>query len=409
MSDARAGLARNVRRGLIAVGAVGVIAAVGVFIAVSGQSTRGGRAAAVGNRRFAHAAANCSPPVTTAPTPAPAPGPAGSSAPLLGISASIRLERGPDRCEQAVLAAQTGVHAVREDLSWAVTEPREDQYDWSNYDAVVRIATETGLMVLPILDDAPSWAAPDEACLPANSATYAAFTAAAVARYGPGGQFWRENPALPERPLVWYELWNEPWDADCNRDPATYARMVVAAANAGRGVNPSVRFLIGADTSFRTPAGQREDWIAGMYAAVPDLGRYFDAVSVHPYGGDPDVYTPGSDTDNEPARLEQVHAELTAHGDGDKPLWVTEIGWSTCSGTSGCVSEAAQAQYLDEFLHDAVTTWRSYVRAVFVYDLRDIAPNPADDREAWFGLLRPDLSRKPAWTVLHDFAAKLRG
>lgn len=405
MSDARAGSARNVRRGLIAAGVLGVVAAVGVFIALSGQSTRGGPAAAVGNRRFAHAAASCSPPAT----PAPGPGPAGSSPLLLGISASIRFEQGPERCEETVLAAQTGVHAVREDLSWALTEPHENQYDWSNYDAVVRTATETGLMVLPILDDAPSWAAPGEGCLPADAATYAAFAAAAVARYGPGGQFWRENPALPERPLVWYELWNEPWDADCNRDPATYARMVVAAVNAGRGVNPNVRFLIGADTSFHTLAGQREDWIAGMYAAVPDLGRYFDAVSVHPYGGDPDVYTPGGDTDNEPARLEQMHAELAAHGAGDKPLWVTEIGWSTCSGTSGCVSEAAQAQYLDEFLHDAVTTWGSYVRAVFVFDLRDIAPNPADDREAWFGLLRPDLSRKPAWTVLHDFAAKLRG
>jgi exo-beta-1,3-glucanase (GH17 family) len=146
-----------------------------------------------------------------------------------------------------------------------------------------------------------------------------------------------------------------------------------------------------------------------MYAAVPDLGRYFDAVSVHPYGGDPDVYTPGSDTDNQPGRLEQVHAEFAAHGDANKPLWVTEIGWSTCVGGSGCVTEAEQARYLEEFLHDAVTIWRSYVRAVFVYDLRDIAPTPADDPEAWFGLLRPDLSRKPAWSVLHDFTDRLRG
>jgi polysaccharide biosynthesis protein PslG len=401
MSGPHRRLPPGARRRLIV--AVGLAAAAGLaaVVALSGQTNRGPSAAELGNRRFAHAAARCSPPATIAPS-AP-------SSLLLGISASIRLERGSDRCEEAVLAAQTGVQAVREDLSWALTEPHENQYDWSNYDAVVRTATETGLMVLPVLDDAPSWASPGEGCLPANAATYAAFTAATVDRYGPGGQFWRENPALPERPLVWYELWNEPWDADCNRDPATYARMVVAAVNAGRAVNPSVRFLLGADTSFHTLAGRREDWIAGMYAAVPDLGDYFDAVSVHPYGADPDVYTPGSDTDNEPARLEQVHAELAAHGDGDKPLWVTEIGWSTCSGTSGCVTEATQAQYLNEFLHDAETTWRSYVRAVFVYDLRDIAPSPAEDREAWFGLLRPDLSRKPAWTVLHDFAAQLRG
>lgn len=356
----------------------------------------------VGNRRFAHAAASCAAATSALRPPSTLP------SLLLGISASIRLERGADQCEQALLAAQTGMQAVREDISWALTEPHENQYDWSGYDAVVRTATEAGLIVLPILDDPPAWASGGQGCLPSDPAAYAAFTAATVARYGPGGEFWRENPGLPDRPLLWYELWNEPWNA-CNGDPATYARLVVAAVTAGRAVSRSARFLIGADASVPTPGGGRVDWIAGMYAAVPDLGRYFDAVSVHPYGGNPDVYTPGGDTQNQPARVEQVHAELAAHGAGDKPLWVTEIGWSTCSGASGCVTEAEQAQYLGEFLHDAVTTWRSYVRAVFVYDLRDIAPAPADDEEAWFGLLRPDLSHKPAWAVLHEFAQQLGG
>jgi polysaccharide biosynthesis protein PslG len=391
------------RRGLVGVAVMGAIAAVAVVVVVLDHtSSQGGNAAAVGNRRFAHAAASCAP-ATSAQRP-----PATLPSLLLGVSASIRLERGADQCEQAQLAAQTGVQAVREDISWAVIEPHENQYDWSSYDAVVRTATEAGLIVLPILDDPPAWASSGQGCLPSDPAPYAAFTAATVARYGPGGEFWRENPELPARPLLWYELWNEPWNA-CNGSAATYARLVVAAVSAGRAADPSARFLIGADASVPAPGGGQLDWIAGMYAAEPDLSQYFDAVSVHPYGGNPDVYTPGGDTLNQPARLEQVHAELAAHGAGDKPLWVTEIGWSTCSGASGCVTEAAQAQYLEEFLHDAVTIWRSYVRAVFVYDLRDIAPAPADDQEAWYGLLRPDLSRKPAWTVLHDFALQLDG
>lgn len=393
---------RVFRAGLI--GGVLLIAA-GILTALlvlsGGHAPRGRRAAALGNRRFARAAATCSPATVTARSP-------NTSPPLLlGISASIRLVPESRRCEQTRLAAETGVQAVREDISWAMTEPHENQYDWSDYDGVVRAATASGLMVLPILDDAPTWAAPGPGCLPSDPSAYASFTAATIARYGPGGAFWRENPDLPVRPLIWYELWNEPWTASCNGDPATYARMVVAAVTAGRAANPRVRFLIGADTFFQTPAGIRTDWISGMYAAVPDLGRYYDALSIHPYGGNPDIYTPRGDTHDQPGRLEQAHAELAAHGDGDKPLWVTEIGWSTCSGSSGCVTEAEQAQYLKEFLHDAVTTWRAYVRAVFVYDLRDIAPNPADDREAWFGLLRPDLSRKPAWSVLHDFAQRL--
>jgi len=403
MNPSRRRLRRVARRGL----AAALLIAAAVVIAIilfSGPSNQGEGAAAVGNNRFARAAAACS-------RQAPATPAYPSSAPLLlGISASIRLEQGAGRCEEARLAAQTGVHAVREDISWAVTEPRENEYDWSSYDGVVRAATEAGLIVLPILDDPPSWASPAPGCLPSDPGPYASFTAAVVARYGPGGQFWRENPDLPDRPLLWYELWNEPWNAPCNRDPALYARLVVAAVTAGRATSSDARFLIDGDTYYTTLAGRTADWIAGMYAAVPDLGKYFDALSVHPYGGNPAVQTPGDNPDAEPAHLvEQAHAELAAHGDGDKPLWVTEIGWSTCSGTGGCVTEAEQASYLAEFLRLAVTTWRSYVRAVFVYDLRDIAPAPADDAQDWYGLLRPDLSPKPAWWVLHSFADQLQG
>jgi hypothetical protein len=403
MSSPRRGRSRSARSALA--GAV-VLIAIGVLIAViarSGQAERGGKAAAVGNHRFARAALSCMP-------SRPLPSRSGAQPTLLlGISASIRLEPAGDRCEEARLAAETGVQAVREDLSWRLAEPQENRYDWSGYDGVVRAATEAGLMVLPILDDPPSWASP-AGCLPTDPGPYASFTAAAVARYGPGGQFWREHPELPDRPLLWYELWNEPWNTPCNRDPAIYARLVAAAVNAGRTARLAARFLIDGDTFYTTLGGQRADWIAGMYAAVPGLGRYFDALSIHPYGGDPAVQAPGGDTDTEPGYLvAQAHAELAAHGDGDKPLWVTEIGWSTCSGANACVTESQQASYLAEFLRLAVTTWRSYVRAVFIYDLRDIAPAPPSDPQAWYGLLRPDLSRKPAWSVVRAFADQLRG
>ncbi len=352
------------------------------------------RAGALGNQAFNRAAASCHliPGTPRAPQPPL----------LLGISASLRLFPGRAQCEEARLAQATGVQAVREDLSWAQAEPQPGRYDWTNYDAVVATATNAGLMVLPVLDDAPAWAEPTPTTVPSTPASYAAFTAAAVARYGPGGTFWRGHPELPARPLVWYELWNEPYYADHNRDPGEYARLVRAAVTAGRAANRGARFLIEADTTYQTPAGNTADWIGGLYAAVPDLGRYFDALAVHPYGGNPEVYTP-PDASGQPGRVALAHAELAAHGDGAKPLWVTEIGWSTCSGADGCVNETQQATYLSEFLRLARTTWSSYVRAVFVYDLRDSASRP-DDREAWFGLLAPDLSRKPAWQSLHDAA-----
>jgi hypothetical protein len=322
---------------------------------------------------------------------------------LLGLSASLRLFDGGARCEEARLAQATGVQAVRDDISWADTEPEPGRYDWSNYDSVVTVATEAGLMVLPVIDDSPRWAAPSGDSLPSNPSGYAAFVAAVVGRYGPGGTFWRAHSRLPARPLTWYELWNEPYYAP-NPDPGQYARLVEAAVIAGRAANPAARFLIEADADYQTADGAEADWIAGMYGAVPDLGKYFDALAVHPYGGDPTIYTPLGDTEDQPGRLELEHQELASHGDGDKPLWVTEIGWSTCVGAGNCVSEAQQAAYLQSFLRLARSSWKAYVRAVFVYDLRDQAPNPIDNPAAWFGLLRPDLSPKPAWQVLHQAA-----
>ena len=352
------------------------------------------RASQIGNESFNRAAASCrlTPPSVSGQQPRL----------LLGISASLRLFPGRAMCEEARLARATGARTVREDLSWAQSEPRPNQYDWANYDAVVTTATNAGLTVLPVLDDAPAWAATTPTTIPSDPASYAGFTAAAVRRYGPGGTFWRVHPGLPAHPLVWYELWNEPYYADHNRDPGAYARLARAAVTAGRASNPAARFLIEGDTGYQTPSGGSADWIAGMYAAVPDLGGYFDALAVHPYGGNPAIYTP-ADADGQPGRVQLAHDELAAHGDGAKPVWVTEIGWSTCSGAEGCVTKAQQASYLSEFLRLARTTWSSYVRAVFVYDLRDSASRP-DDREAWFGLLAPDLSPKPAWQSLRDAA-----
>jgi hypothetical protein len=323
---------------------------------------------------------------------------------MIGLHVSLRLFVGRGRCEEARLAQETGIQAVREDISWALTEPQPSRYQWANDDSVVRTATQAGLTLLPVLDDAPPWAAPTSTSLPSDPSAYAAFVAAVVARYGRGGSFWRSNPHLRARPLVWYELWNEPYDAASNRDPAVYAQLVQAAVTAGRAANPAARFLMEGATDYQTTSGTHAPWLSAMYAAVPDLGRYFDGLAVHPYGGNPAIYRPQGNTDNQPGRVEQMHDELAAHADGNKPLWVTEIGWSTCTGTNGCVTEGQQAAYLRTFLTLARTTWRSYVRAVFVYELRDLASNRRDDREAWYGLLRPDLSRMPAWQVLHDAA-----
>lgn len=335
--------------------------------------------------------------------PAP-PGPDGRR--VLGQHGSLRLLRGRALCSGAERLAAVGARYAREDVTWAAVEPRRGRFDWRATDETFIVAARYGITILPILGGAPRRARGSPSFLPTATGAWQAFVAAAVARYGPGGAFWREHRKLPQRPPRHFELFNEPYTAKSSGDrpdPAHYAHLVVAAVRAGRAANPHARFLIEAETTY-SPDGGRTwlDWLGGMYAAVPDLGRYFDGVAVHPYANrSPLTFTPGVGDHFQSRRLEVIHDALVARGAGDKHLWVTEVGWSTCGRQqdSDCVSEPDQAQYLRDFFALTRTRWRDYVDAVFVYALQDYR-DTRRPKEGGFGVLRRDGSRKPAWYAL---------
>ena len=54
------------------------------------------------------------------------------------------------------------------------------------------------------------------------------FLHAAVARYGPGGEFWRENRDLPRLPIRQWEIWNEENIVTFSHepDPERFARLI---------------------------------------------------------------------------------------------------------------------------------------------------------------------------------------
>ncbi|HEY3021985.1 MAG TPA: hypothetical protein VGJ32_17430 [Solirubrobacteraceae bacterium] len=333
---------------------------------------------------------------------APAPG----ARPAAGLAVSLNFLSGKGLCDQLARARRSGARLIRDDLVWADVEPAPGKLRWARYDAIVDRAARYGLTVLPIVDRSPAWAAEAPSALPRDPGTYGAFLSNVVARYGPGGSFWRSRPRLARFAPRFFEVWNEPYFgpfANLRPDPAEYARLVKAAVGAARRANPRARFLVEAETSIWDPDARRDvDWVGDMYRAVPDLGDYADAVAVHPYSSLP----PGYRRDEPPVRqqtrrLEELHATLAAHGDGDVPLWITEIGWPTCSKGRTCVSEATQAQDLASAFDLARRRWR-YVRALFVYRLDDLR---GTGRESAFGLLRLDGSPKPAWDAFRRAAA----
>jgi hypothetical protein len=118
-----------------------------------------------------------------------------------------------------------------------------------------------------------------------------------------------------------------------------------------------------------------------------------------------DNWTPGNGDAFETRRLEVVHDTFVARGAGDKKMWVTEMGWSTCSGGDNCYSEAEQKQDLTRFDELARTSWSSFIAATFYYRLTDLNGSDRTNRELWYGLIRADGSFKPAYDTLRAIAA----
>src|SRR5205823_2006009 len=98
-------------------------------------------------------------------------------------------------------------------------------------------------------------------------------------------------------------------------------------------------------------------WLEQAYTA--GLKGNFDAISVHPYNvrfdssiatASPIVGWPASSTMYSFGQgLPWIHWVMENHGEGDKPVWLTEFGFSNCVASSTlCVSDAQQGEWLAE-------------------------------------------------------------
>jgi Bacterial Ig domain/Glycosyl hydrolases family 39 len=297
-------------------------------------------------------------------------------------------------------AVATHAQYARLFVRWDDFEPTGPVSNYSgsrltDYDTAVNRLTAAGIKPIFVVVGTPSWAnggSSDYFVPPIDPATYASFLSKFVAHFA-------------GRVAAW-EIWNEP-DASDFWHPAPdvnrYVALLKAAYPAIKQADPNAVAILGPTT------GNNYDWVQGVYNAG---GRgSFDAVGVHTDTAclDRSPYDFYRDPSGRVAQFSflgyrSVHDVMVANGDGNKPIWMTELGWTSTTTTCQTgqwagqkpagVSAADQATFLKQAYHCLAAD--SYVQVAAWFTLQD-DPSQSLDMLAHYGLLDPSGGHKPAW------------
>jgi hypothetical protein len=228
------------------------------------------------------------------------------------------------------------------------------------------------------------------------------FVIAFIRRYGLGGSFWRQHPALDESryAITSFELGNEPYLGGMSA--AEYAAAVRPTLEAVKelGVPAHVILVSGVD------ADEETAWVEALYEEIPNLNSLFYAFAIHPYTfGHPVAgELPGSAY----RQIEVLRRAMDAAGATTKPIWITEYGESTAACGSECVTEKVQAEYLQQLIESATAHPEWNVGMMSIFQLIDRGTQ-TDDRELGFGILRQDGAPKLSYPIVKAAAEQLRG
>jgi|GEM_PF-4433870 len=282
--------------------------------------------------------------------------------------------------------AALGVDMIRIEMIGERNEDRAILYE--AYDKIAERAGLRGMKVLGILDyETVSHGGADDWATPEFRKRFVARIAEIVTHY-----------SAFEYPIRHWEIWNE--EDLCVEEfcpyieVRAYALLLIDSYNAIKKIDPDATVVLGGIS----PKGfeYEKNYLEELYK-TPEIKQFrdhkgyypFDVVACHPY---PEVF-------KDPIRAsgglmdvldKEIKSVMNAHGDGDKKVWLTEMGWS-----SSQVSEKRQAQYLTDsyLLCDIITDPANpdnppYVERYFWFCYRDWG------KRDWWGLYTEDLSRK---------------
>lgn len=281
---------------------------------------------------------------------------------------------------------QAGVNSVRDDAYWTTVEPRRGQLRitpaWQSYLSKAREHRLRPLLVLgygsPFYEN---YAKPRQPAVRLAFGNYASYVARELADS-----------------VDFYEIWNEwdrenPIDAWASKD---YSNLVEETAARLRQHKQPVTVLAGAVTSLGMDLGFADRLVQNGTL------NHVDGLSLHPY-----VHC-RHDQRHTPERwiawLRWINADLRALATRPVPLYLTETGWPTSTGKCG-ISESTQAAFLARSFFLARTL--PDIKGLWWNGLADSGSDPLDPQQN-FGLLRQDMSVKPAYQTLKAISQTLR-
>ncbi|MEW6592331.1 MAG: hypothetical protein AB1305_01380 [Candidatus Hadarchaeota archaeon] len=353
------------------------------------------------------------PPIVTPPPAVPAPS-------LFGIELSTSVELN-QRINEADLLRATELKAkwVRLWVGWNKIEETQGILDFSYLDQQVTALSDNGFGIVAVLMGAPPHASRivnpptdfEYFIGPPKLSEYENFLRAIVLRYKSRVKYW--------------EIWNEPNDAGFWRpapNAGDYAELLKVAYAVIKETDENAKVLIGAvgpipdDGDEAAGTENYHPYMEFMENVLKALGdsKPFDIITLHPYR------IPKGPLETRSIKLENGQSKSVTfkeellefkrlfdkYDQGNKKLWITEIGWLAndySSDRTDLISENKQAEFLGQVYSAAKNDGDlSFVESIFWFNLTDFA-GPGTDR--FFGMVYENHSPKPAFGVYKSLAS----
>jgi hypothetical protein len=341
--------------------------------------------------------------------PQPRTSPVAMGSPEYGVQAFLWWR--PELAERDMLLVKDmGFRWIKQGFGWRDIELEKGKFDWEHTDHIVETAMRYGdLELVARVDHQPEWARAGCSLQgpPTDMNDFADFLTALATRY--------------RGRIAAYQIWNEPnlareW-CDQPPDPVAYAQMLQTAYAAVKAADPTAQVISAglAPTGTQPPTAMPDDtYLDGLYQAMgssPD--GYFDILGVHAPGfAAPPETTPEEAAASEAyggeryftfRRVEDLRAIQESHGDGDTPVAILEMGWTSDpvhpEYAWHAVSEETKADYLVRAYQFAAANWSPWVTVMTTIYVCNPDWTEADE-QYWWCITNPDGTPRPAFDAL---------